>query len=189
MKPDVYNNVPRNVAKYGLSAAVEVAKFEASQVHAIKELVEKEQIDCDFVLTRSCDAILDEKLAKETDEAFTKLSAEMNDAGIGDSLRDIQRVPSGQAERVSQPKTYISYYTPGVDDILLHVGIRCQGRKGVLHIYCRPHLAIQDGDASSQKGHPARSQPSNHDTRHQGIGNASGRWPMAHHHRQRQHQG
>lgn len=99
MKPDVYFNVPRNIAKYGLRTAIEIARFEASQLRAIKELVEKEKIDCDFVLTRSCDVIVDEKYAKDTEEAFAKLSAVLKGTG---ELQDVQRISPEQAERVSQ---------------------------------------------------------------------------------------
>ena len=95
LKPDAFFNLSRNIEKFGTRRAVEVAKFETLQVSAVKELVEKEGIDCDFVLTRTCDAILDEKLAKETDEVYTKLV----NSGVVD-LKDVQRVSSKYAERV-----------------------------------------------------------------------------------------
>jgi hypothetical protein len=53
---------------------VEVAKFAAAQVMAVKELVEKEKIDCEFTLTRACDATLDPNLAEDTEKAFKELS-------------------------------------------------------------------------------------------------------------------
>lgn len=74
---------------------MEVAKFEASQVHAVKELVETENIDCDFVLTRACDATLDEKLAREIEDAYTELVK----SGVAD-LKDVHFTPRKDAERV-----------------------------------------------------------------------------------------
>lgn len=104
MKPDVYFNIPKHIKKYGARAAVEVANFEASQVLAVKDLVEQEQIDCDFVLTRACDVILDEKLASETEAAY----AELVKSGVAD-LRDVHFTPREHAERVCQCK-HINYF-------------------------------------------------------------------------------
>lgn len=78
-----------------MKAAVDVANFEASQVLAVKELVEKENIDCDFTLTRACDATLHEGLAKETEEAF----AELAKSGVA-NLKDVHYTPRKYAERV-----------------------------------------------------------------------------------------
>lgn len=95
MKPDVYFNIPKHIKKYGVRATVEVADFEASQVTAVKELVEQEGIDCEFTLTRACDAILDPGLARETEEAFAVLKA----SGVA-NLKDVHYTPRKDAERV-----------------------------------------------------------------------------------------
>lgn len=81
--------------KYGVKAAVDVANFEASNVLAVKDLVEKENIDCEFTLTRACDATLDDGLASDTEEAFMKLKA----SGAA-NLRDVHYTPREYAERV-----------------------------------------------------------------------------------------
>ncbi|PYH93383.1 FAD dependent oxidoreductase superfamily [Aspergillus ellipticus CBS 707.79] len=94
LKPDVYLNIPKHIKKYGVKAAVEVANFEASQVLAVKELVEQEKIDCDFVLTRACDATVDEGLAKEIDAAY----AELSKSGVA-NLKDVHYTPCKDAER------------------------------------------------------------------------------------------
>jgi lactate dehydrogenase-like 2-hydroxyacid dehydrogenase len=96
MKPDVYYQVPKYIKKYGVKAAVDVARFEASQVHAVKELVEKEKIDCDFVLTRACDATLDPELARDTHNAFTELQK----SGVA-NLKDVFYAHGKEAEEVS----------------------------------------------------------------------------------------
>lgn len=86
----------KNAKKYGVKAAVEVAAYEASQLFAIKELVEKENIDCDFVMSRACDAILDPSLAKDSHEAFM----ELRKSGVAD-LKDVYHAYGKDAERVS----------------------------------------------------------------------------------------
>lgn len=81
-------------AKYGLEAAVELAEFEKAHLHAIKELVEKEDIDCDFQLTRAFDVFLSEtqnEKVKNDIEALQK-------AGV--SLLDVQYTPGSKAENV-----------------------------------------------------------------------------------------
>ncbi|KAH0421190.1 FAD dependent oxidoreductase [Colletotrichum camelliae] len=106
LKPDVYFNIPKYIEKYGVDATVEVANFEASQVFAMKELVEKEKIDCEFTLTRTCDATLDESLAAATDEAFVKLV----ESGVAD-LKDVHYTSRKQAEMVSGVKGALSCFT------------------------------------------------------------------------------
>jgi hypothetical protein len=78
-----------------LQAAVDVANFEAAQVLAVKALVEKEKVECDFTLTRACDAILHEDLASDTEKAFRELQS----TGAVD-LRDVHFTPGKDAERV-----------------------------------------------------------------------------------------
>lgn len=58
MKPDPYNSISRLAAEHGLEAASEVAAFEASHVTAIKDLVDEEGIDCDYVVTSAMDVQL-----------------------------------------------------------------------------------------------------------------------------------
>jgi hypothetical protein len=102
VKPDVYFQVPKYMKKYGVKAAVDVANFEGSQVLAVKDLVEKENIDCEFTLTRACDATLDEGLARDTEEAFMKLQAD----GAA-NLRDVHYTPRKYAERVCNSRIFL----------------------------------------------------------------------------------
>ncbi|KAJ5642864.1 uncharacterized protein N7484_005371 [Penicillium longicatenatum] len=108
LKPDIYFNIPKHIKKYGARAAAEVAQFETSQVLAVKELVEQEKIECDFVLTRACDVFLEEKLAKETEVAFTDLAK----SGKAD-LKDVHFTPRCDAERVSRGALNCFTFTAG----------------------------------------------------------------------------
>jgi glycine/D-amino acid oxidase-like deaminating enzyme len=95
VKPDVYYNILKYTRKYGAEAAASFARFESANVIAIKQLVEKERIDCDFVLTRAVDAYLDAEHAKATEDAYRELVR----IGVAD-LGDVQLVHGENAEKV-----------------------------------------------------------------------------------------
>ncbi|KAF1968522.1 DAO-domain-containing protein [Bimuria novae-zelandiae CBS 107.79] len=88
-------------AMYGLSAAAELASFEAVNVYAVKELVEKEGLreECEFQVTRAVDVYLDEAHARQTEEAYREL---MGCGGV--DMRDIAFVSRKDAEKVSGVK-------------------------------------------------------------------------------------
>ena len=96
IKPDAYFNVPRYSRLYGTKAAAEIVKFETSQVLAVKDLIERENLDCDFQLTRGVDVYLNEAFANRTADAYLKLAKE----GIID-VRDVARTGPEHAEQVS----------------------------------------------------------------------------------------
>ncbi|KAH7148212.1 FAD dependent oxidoreductase-domain-containing protein [Dactylonectria macrodidyma] len=96
VKPDTYYNVPKYTKLYGSAAAAELAAFEASHVLAVKDLVESENLDCDFHLTRAVDVYLDPEHASRTEAAYRELVK----AGVV-NLRDVAFVSKDDAERVS----------------------------------------------------------------------------------------
>ncbi|KAH8169238.1 FAD dependent oxidoreductase domain-containing protein [Sarocladium implicatum] len=98
-KPDTYFNVPKYTKLYGAHAAAELAAFEASHVHLMKDLVESEGLDCDFHLTRAVDVYLDPEHAEQTEAAYRKLLRD----GVVD-LRDVAFTPKKDAERISGVK-------------------------------------------------------------------------------------
>lgn len=99
LKPDVYFQVPKYTALYGAAAADELALFESSQVLAVKELVERERIDCDFVLTRAVDVCLDQAHADKCKREFLELQAQGRP-----SVRDVFFAEGAAAEGVSGVK-------------------------------------------------------------------------------------
>ncbi|KAI0473620.1 FAD dependent oxidoreductase [Xylariaceae sp. FL0804] len=68
LKPDPYNRPVAVARAHGIEAGAEVAAFEMQHLSAIKQLVEEEDIDCDFVLTRCIDAFM-------TDSIFQQMKA------------------------------------------------------------------------------------------------------------------
>lgn len=55
LKPDIYHSNIRFTKEYGEKKCAEIANFEYEHLAAFKELIEEENIDCDFVLTRAMD--------------------------------------------------------------------------------------------------------------------------------------
>lgn len=96
IKPDVYYNILKYTEKYGATNAAAFARFEAANVLAVKELVEREKIDCDFVLTRGLDVYLDEAHARSTYTTYQELQR----IGVAD-LGDIHYIEGPNAEAVS----------------------------------------------------------------------------------------
>ncbi|KAF5011043.1 hypothetical protein FDECE_2850 [Fusarium decemcellulare] len=96
VKPDGFFNVPRTIKIYGAAAAAELTKFEAAHVYAIKDLVEKEGLDCDFNVTRALDVFLDPKHAEQTEEAYREL---VKSKAV--DLHDVAFTPKKDAEKIS----------------------------------------------------------------------------------------
>ncbi|VUC24910.1 unnamed protein product [Clonostachys rosea] len=99
VKPDLYYRVPQYVRLYGKQAAADMALFEMNHVQAVKDLVEKESIDCDFVLTRAFDVILDPELAKKTKKEFDQLVSE----GFP-TIKDVWYAPAAAAQALTGVK-------------------------------------------------------------------------------------
>lgn len=79
----MYYNILKYSHQYTPSQAASFARFEAQNVLAVKNLVEEEGIDCDFVLTRAVDVYLDEEHSRATLENFGKLK-ELGKAELGE---------------------------------------------------------------------------------------------------------
>lgn len=86
--------------RYGKEAAEEVASFEARHIKEIRDLVEKDKIDCDFVLTRAMDVCLYDAGRDRLQMACDKLKA----ASISTVENDIIYSNEQNAENVSGVK-------------------------------------------------------------------------------------
>jgi hypothetical protein len=56
--------------RHGASAAEEFAAFVNEQIYALKEVIEREDIDCEFEMRRSFDAFLDDVEAEKVASDF-----------------------------------------------------------------------------------------------------------------------
>ncbi|KIW60860.1 hypothetical protein PV05_01043 [Exophiala xenobiotica] len=100
LKPDTYYSAAENYRKYGAQIADELIKFEIQQVLDVKRLVESENIDCDFELTRAIDVFTDQQTA----DMVLQTHNEMRSKGFSfpDDLHVI--VDPKRAEQVSGVK-------------------------------------------------------------------------------------
>lgn len=87
--------MPKYTETHGAKAAAELARFESSQVLAIKEVVHKEKIDCDFQLTRAIDVSLDQEHVDKAEDAFNELM----ESGA-ESVKDVHFTGKKYAEQV-----------------------------------------------------------------------------------------
>lgn len=95
VRPEVYFSMPNYIKKYGFKMAVEISNFEMSHLQVLKDIVEKERIDCEFTLTRSMDVFLEEEPALQCKKAYDL----MCQSGVS-TMKDVQFTPSQYAEGV-----------------------------------------------------------------------------------------
>lgn len=95
IRPEVYFSMPTYIKKYGFKMAVEISNFDMSHIQVLKDIVEKERIDCEFTLTRSMDVFLEEEPALQCKRAVDV----MWQSGVS-SMKDVQFTPSQYAEGV-----------------------------------------------------------------------------------------
>lgn len=75
LRPDMYGHIPKYIARAGLKAGLEIAEFEVAHLEAIKKLIEKENIDCDFTLTRTVDVWINKTAAVKAREVYDFMSS------------------------------------------------------------------------------------------------------------------
>lgn len=102
--------------KHGAEAVAEIAIFEMAHVKAIKDLVEKEQIDCDLVLTRALHVTRDEDMAAGLESLVKTIQSSMSQFG-----NDWKYQTSSLAEEVciictKIPRTRIDVFRLGLWD-------------------------------------------------------------------------
>ena len=92
----VYPYIEEVTKEHGADAARELLLFQKAQVSAMKRTAEKEELDCDLVLTRVCEATLSQETADERRAVYD----ENRRAGL-DYIDDVDFVGPKYAENVS----------------------------------------------------------------------------------------
>lgn len=115
VRPEIYFYMQEYIKRYGLEMAAAISNFEISHIQALKDLVEKEQIDCDFTLGRSMDVFLDEAQAVKAKAAYDALKK----SGLV-SLKDVQYTSVKDAEIVSTPHRSPSLPTQSTHSYGIH---------------------------------------------------------------------
>ncbi|KAJ4245538.1 hypothetical protein NW762_014047 [Fusarium torreyae] len=99
LKPDSYNAIAGYASEHGIEAAAEVAAFETANVKAVTEYVQRNRIDCDFVLTRAVDVQFSSDHQRRLKNGYDKLVG----AGV-EVTKDTFSVPDEGAEMMSGVK-------------------------------------------------------------------------------------
>lgn len=92
----VYPYIDKLTEAYGADAARELLLFQQAQVYAMKRVAEKEELDCDLVLTRVCETTQSQEIADERSRVYEKHRL----AGL-DYIDDVDLVGPKFAEPVS----------------------------------------------------------------------------------------
>lgn len=96
VRPDLAGQIPTFIRRYGLEAGEEIAKYEISTLKAIKKVIEKENINCDFTLTRTCSVFRHQEVVDQAKIVFDTLVK----SGL-DYMDDAQFIVGKAAEGVS----------------------------------------------------------------------------------------
>jgi hypothetical protein len=106
--------------RYGAEAAKEFSLFLKAHVYAMKNVVEKEKLDCDFILTRRIEAFLHQAHASKLKEVYEDQLKE----GL-DYIEDVDFVNQKYIERVSLLHSIVSlmsyFDNPGLYSLLLQL--------------------------------------------------------------------
>jgi hypothetical protein len=110
----VYNAISDLAAEYGIEAAAEIAAFEAKHVHAIKDFIDKEKIECDYVVTKAVDVQLNESHCQRMRDGYERLIA----SGCHPT-KEAQYVDKSNAEAVCRPiASYLSKFRSRQKDLI-----------------------------------------------------------------------
>jgi glycine/D-amino acid oxidase-like deaminating enzyme len=126
LKPDVYFGAALNEKTFGAKVAEELTRFEIEQVIGVKKLVEKENIDCEFELTRAIDVFLDHRVLDTVVASIAGLKA--RGYQFSDDLHFIE--DPKKAEQVSGVKGALAAFTFTAGTVwpyklILHLLRRC----------------------------------------------------------------
>lgn len=99
LKPDAFFSYQKYAALYGAQEAEVLLQFEQDHVQALKELIETENIDCDFDLTRAMDLFM-----TESEGDYARKSYQMR-KDSGGNVEDIHVIPEEQLATISRMKT------------------------------------------------------------------------------------
>lgn len=137
LKPDAFIRAADVLPPHGKKAAEEVASFEVRHLKAVGDVVKKEGIDCDFVLTRSIDVYLEEAGRDATKKKLHSLV----EAGV--NVDDVFYCEGETAEGVSVASSLKPLTFKKCVDADMIIVLRLQRRKRYLLKHSRPPLALQ----------------------------------------------
>ncbi|BCR84907.1 NAD(P)/FAD-dependent oxidoreductase [Aspergillus chevalieri] len=99
IRPDLYGHIPTYIERHGTEAGVELANFELSHVKALKDVIVKEEIDCDLNITRNMNVYLNEAHGEKAKRTYEALASQAHSF-----VEDIHYTPQKHAEGISGVK-------------------------------------------------------------------------------------
>jgi hypothetical protein len=126
---------------HGPEVAEHVASFETRQIDAIRDLVQQEDIDCDFEEGQVTDVCL----YKEGREQMKTSLARISKANVS-TAKGIRFSPDGEAEMVRKCARYHCSSEGRQTALIFCLGVRCQRRSILSQISWGKTMAIQTGD-------------------------------------------
>lgn len=158
MRPDLYSHIGKYCDIAGVEAGVEVADFEISHVQAFKKLVDEENIDCDFTLTRSYDVWCNEVAAKAAQANYERMKARNLS-----HMDDVVFYSGKNVEGVCCTTLVFSLCAIQQNKVkkLIEIDLWCQGRTSLLISYSWYSLALQIRPSLHRQArlHPAHQSP------------------------------
>ncbi|GAB7348190.1 hypothetical protein MBLNU459_g6194t1 [Dothideomycetes sp. NU459] len=153
LRPDLYGHIPTYIKRFGVETAAELAEFEIAHVQAIKAVVAKEKIDCDFTLTRSTDVWANQDAADKAHAVYEQMVAH----GLK-YMEDVDFTMGPAAEGVSGVKNAkaCATYTAGTIwpyKFILHL-------VGLLHkrgVNIQTYTPVESVESDPQGGHILRT--------------------------------
>lgn len=93
IRPDLYGHIPTYIERHGVEAGAELASFELSHVKALKDVIIKEGIECDFNITRNMNVYLNEGAGEKAKRKYEALASQGHSF-----VDDIHYTPQKHAE-------------------------------------------------------------------------------------------
>jgi hypothetical protein len=119
-------------------------------VDVIKEVVEKENIDCDFVVTRAVDVQFKDSFRDKLKAGYDRLI----ESGVT-ATKGVSYTSDDKAEAVSSESGLCSHFSDSSKDLW------CEKSQRLLYLYYWDYLALQVRLTSPDESHLARSESPN----------------------------
>jgi hypothetical protein len=131
------------IATHGIEAATECAEFEAKNLPAVKKVIEKEDIDCDFVFTRAVDALMSDTICDRMKSAVDLLRK--NGVSV---MQDVYFARGTEAEQVRRVE-FRSNFMILTSTI---IAVRSKRSQGLPFLHGGPHVPVQAHPPTAVQG-------------------------------------
>ncbi|KAM3077253.1 hypothetical protein ACMFMG_003283 [Clarireedia jacksonii] len=96
LRPDLYGHIPKYINRHDSETGEELALFEIQHLQALRKVIEYEEIDCEFKMTRTCDVWTTQHQVDQFKVVYQKMKSE----GF-EYMDDVKFIEGKDAEVVS----------------------------------------------------------------------------------------